>query len=229
MNAMILAAGRGERMRPLTDRTPKPLLRVGGRALIDWHLAALAAAGVERVVVNVAWLGSSIAQYLDDPAHRRGLDVRISDEGQAALETGGGIRRALPLLGDEPFWVVNGDVWSDFDYRVLPNAPRGLAHLVLVDNPDHHPEGDFALAGDRIQEPPRDGRRLTFAGIGCYAPELFANSADGVFRLAPLLRQAATQGGVDGTHHTGRWCDVGTPARLDALDRLLGGDAVTHE
>lgn len=218
---MILAAGRGERMRPLTDRCPKPLLPVGGRPLIDWHLCALAAAGAERVVVNVAWLGARLREYLGD-GDAWGVELRISDEGGQALETGGGIHRALPLLGDAPFWVVNGDVWSDFDPGRLPRAPAGLAHLVLVDNPPHHPEGDFRLdARGRVRNTGA-GPRLTFSGIGCYRPELFAGHAPGAFRLAPLLQAAAAAGAVSGVYHDGMWSDVGTPQRLAALETRLG-------
>lgn len=216
---MILAAGRGERMRPLTDQTPKPLLRAGGRTLLDRHLCALAAAGVDTVVVNVAWLRGRIIDYLGD-GRRWGLRVLVSDEGERGLETGGGIRRALPLLGEASFWVVNGDVWTDLDLRALPREPAGEAHLVLVDNPPHHPEGDFALADGRVvAEGP--GPRLTFAGIGCYRPRLFQGAETGSFPLAPLLRRAAAAGRVGGMHHRGRWCDVGTPERLQALDRML--------
>jgi MurNAc alpha-1-phosphate uridylyltransferase len=216
---MILAAGRGERMRPLTDTTPKPLLPVAGKPLIEHHLEALAAAGVRDVVVNVAWLGAAIAEYLGDGA-RWGLTIRISDEGDSALETGGGIYRALPLLGNDPFWVVNGDVWTDFDYSLLPRRPQGLAHLVLVSNPAHHPDGDFSLHEGVVEEPSRSPR-LTFSGIGCYHPELFAGCEPGAFRLAPLLREAARAGRVTGMHYQGRWCDVGTPERLEALERTL--------
>ncbi|PWG65246.1 N-acetylmuramate alpha-1-phosphate uridylyltransferase MurU [Sediminicurvatus halobius] len=224
MNAMILAAGRGERMRPLTDHRPKPLLEVGGKALIDWHLEALAAAGVQRVVVNVAWLGEQIRAHVGD-GRAWGLEVCISDEGATALETGGGIHRALPLLGDAPFWVVNGDVWSDFDPARLPAAPQGLAHLVLVDNPPHHPAGDFVLNGNRVRND-GPGRRLTFAGIGCYRPALLADHATGAFRLAPLLQAAAAAGAVTGGYHHGAWSDVGTPERLQALRRRLAAPSV---
>lgn len=218
---MILAAGRGQRMRPLTDVTPKPLLRVGGRPLIDWQLAALARAGVDEVVVNVAWLGRQIVEYLGD-GRAWGLRIRISDEGERALETGGGIRRALPLLGGEPFWVVNGDVWSDFDPAALPRRPSGLAHLLLADNPPHHPAGDFSLdATGRVGDGGAD--RMTFTGIGCYAPALFERAGGGedAFPLAPLLRAAAAAGQVTGSRHGGVWTDVGTPERLHLLDRAL--------
>ena len=216
---MILAAGRGERMRPLTDATPKPLLEVGGRALIHRHLDALAAAGVERVVVNTAWLGEQIRASLADGA-AWDLELVYSPEPPGALDTGGGIHQALPLLGPEPFWVVNGDLYTDYPLERLPRQPTGLAHLVLVDNPDHHPEGDFQLRGNRV-EAAGDGPRLTYAGVGCYRPELFAGCPPGAFPLAPLLRDAMAGGRVSGEHYRGRWCDVGTPERLERLDRAL--------
>jgi MurNAc alpha-1-phosphate uridylyltransferase len=217
--AMILAAGRGERMRPLTDRTPKPLLEVGGRPLIVWHIERLAAAGIRDLVVNHAHLGALIEAALGDGA-RWGVRIRYSAEGEGrALETGGGIFRALPLLGDRPFIVVNGDVWSDFDPAGLALPAHDLARLVLVDNPPHHPQGDFHLARDRLHA---DGEpRLTFAGIGAYSPELFAGCQPGAFPLAPLLREAMAAGRVGGLHHRGRWVDVGTPQRLAELDRSL--------
>lgn len=220
MKAMILAAGRGERMRPLTDHTPKPLLEVGGAPLIEHHVRALGRAGVTEVVVNLAWLGERIAGYLGDGT-RYGLSIRYSREGAQGLETGGGIHHALPLLGDQPFWVVNGDVWTDYPFERLPREPAGEAHLVLVDNPQHHPSGDFALddAG-RVGE--RGEPRLTFSGIGVYRPQLFVGCEAGAFRLAPLLRRAMAAGGVSGEHYAGGWCDVGTPQRLAELDRRLG-------
>jgi MurNAc alpha-1-phosphate uridylyltransferase len=214
---MILAAGRGERMRPLTDHTPKPLLTAGGRPLIVHHLERLAAAGITRVVINHAHLGEQIEAALGDGA-RFGLAIRYSPEGRA-LETGGGIFRALPLLGDDPFLVVNGDVWSDLDFARLRLPEGRLAHLVLVDNPEHHPRGDFRLAGGEVRD---DGEpRLTFSGIGVYSPALFEGCRDGAFPLAPLLRAAMARGLVSGEHHRGRWLDIGTPARLQALDQLL--------
>ncbi|MDN5871160.1 MAG: nucleotidyltransferase family protein [Nitrococcus sp.] len=219
MRAMILAAGRGERMRPLTDRLPKPMLRVAGRRLIDYQLEALARAGVDTVVVNVAWLGAKLAHYLGDGA-RWGLVIRISDEREYALETGGGIQHALPLLGEEPFWVVNGDIWSDYSLQDLPTEPAGLAHLILVDNPPHNSQGDFALSGETVVEPSR-GPRLTFAGIGCYRRDLFNRPSTGPFPLGALLRRAAAHGRVSATHYQGRWHDVGTAERLEALDAQL--------
>lgn len=219
MKAMILAAGRGLRMRPLTDRLPKPMLTVAGRTLIDYQLEALARAGVDTVVVNVAWLGAKLAHYLGNGA-RWGLEIRISDEGARALETGGGIQHALPLLGSDVFWVINGDIWSDYSLQELPAEPAGLAHLILVNNPPHHPQGDFALAGRHIVEPSQ-GPRLTFAGIGCYRRELFDHTLSDAFRLAPLLRQAAAHEQVTATHYQGQWWDIGTPDRLQMLDAEL--------
>ena len=214
--AMILAAGRGERMRPLTDCTPKPLLCVGGKPLIVWHIERLAAAGIRDLVINHAHLGEQIEQTLGDGGH---WDVRIrySREGQA-LETGGGIFKALPLLGERPFLVINGDTWCDCDFARLHPAPGALAHLVLVDNPVHHPAGDFGLRHGQVVD---TGPRLTFSGIGIYAPALFADSPPGAFPLAPLLRQAMARGLVSGEHFRGRWVDVGTPQRLAALDAAL--------
>jgi MurNAc alpha-1-phosphate uridylyltransferase len=220
--AIILAAGRGERMRPLTDHTPKPLLEVGGRALIVWHIERLAAAGIRNLVINHAHLGGLIEAALGDGA-RWGVRIRYSAEGEGrALETGGGIYRALPLLGDRPFVVVNGDVWSDFDPAGLALPANDLARLVMVDNPPHHPQGDFRLARGRVHA---DGEpRLTFAGIGAYSPALFDGCQPGAFPLAPLLRAAMAAGRVGGLHHRGRWVDVGTPQRLAELDLSLAGE-----
>jgi MurNAc alpha-1-phosphate uridylyltransferase len=217
MRAMILAAGRGERMRPLTDHTPKPLLQAGGRALIEHHLAHLARAGYREVVINLAHLGDQIRARLGDGA-AYGLHIRYSFE-EEALETGGGIRRALPLLGDAPFLVINGDVWCDHPLSAPQLAATDLAHLVLVSNPDHNPNGDFALRAHRVRQ--QDGDRLTFSGIGWYRPELFRELPEGRFPLAPLLRQAMATDQVSGEHHEGRWLDVGTPERLAQLDAKL--------
>jgi len=217
--AMILAAGRGERMRPLTDHTPKPLLAVGGRPLIVWHVERLVAAGIRDLVINHAHLGGQIEARLGDGS-AWGARIRWSREGQGrALETGGGICKALPLLGEAPFLVVNGDVWCDVDFATLALPAGDLAHLLLVDNPPHHPEGDFVLDGERVRE--HGGARLTFAGIGVYHPALFAGCRPEPFPLAPLLRRAMREGRVSGTHHPGRWVDVGTPERLAALDQAL--------
>ncbi len=217
MKAMILAAGRGERMRPLTDRLPKPLLPVGGRPLIEYHLSALAGAGIREIVINHAWLGECIEQVLGDGS-RWGVRLHYSPE-KEGLETGGGIFNALPLLGGEPFVVVNGDVWCNYPFARLPEQPAGIAHLVLVDNPTHHPKGDFSLREGRVRA---DGKlRLTYSGIAVLRPELFAGCSPGRFPLAPLLRRAMAAGEVSGEHYRGRWIDVGTPDRLDELDKEL--------
>ncbi len=218
---MILAAGRGERMRPLTDHTPKPLLAVAGRPLIVWHIERLAAAGIRELVINHAHLGAQIERALGDGA-RWQVNIRYSPEDKA-LETGGGIHRALPLLGDAPFLVLNGDVWTDLDLRRLRLDDGRLAHLVMVDNPSQHPRGDFHLATDGLlcahAEP-----RVTYSGIGVYDPALFADCSPGAFPLAPLLRHAMDAGLVSGEHYRGRWIDVGTPQRLAALARSLTSD-----
>lgn len=218
MRALILAAGRGERMHPLTDRLPKPLLEVGGRALIEWHIAALRAAYVTELVVNLGHLGERLRAHLGD-GRRFGVDIAYSPEPPGALETGGGILRALPLLGEAPFIVVNGDVWTDCRFDTLPSEPDGSAHLVLVDNPPHHPGGDFALEEGRVTL--NAAPRLTFAGISVLRPELFAGHAPGRFPLGPLLRAAIGAGRVTGEHHRGRWHDIGTPERLAMLDAEL--------
>lgn len=212
---MILAAGRGERMRPLTDRTPKPLLPVAGKPLIVWHLERLARAGYRDIVINHAHLPDQIEGLLDDGA-AWGVDIRYSAEPPGALETAGGIANALPLLGSDPFLVVNGDIWCDLDFATLPKlADKDIAHLVLVPNPPHHPDGDFELLEGRVGVSPR----LTFSGIGRYRPELFAAIERGrPAKLAPLLREAMAASRVSGQIHTGRWVDVGTPERLAALD-----------
>lgn len=217
MRAMILAAGRGERMRPLTDKLPKPLLPAGGRTLLEHLIDALARAGYRDLVVNHSYLGTAIEQALGDGT-KYGVHIRYSPEPEGALETGGGIHRALPLLGDW-FLVVNGDIWTDYPFGRLSGPPPGLAHLVLVDNPAHHPGGDFVLEAGTVLE--GDAPRLTFAGIGVYRSALFAGCAPGRFPLAPLLRRAMGTGGVSGEHYRGQWFDVGTPERLRELDRML--------
>jgi len=219
MKAMLLAAGRGERMRPLTDHTPKPLLRVGGQTLIGHHIAALARAGYRELVINHAHLGAQLVAALGDGSDY-GVHIDYSPEPPGALETGGGIFNALPRLGEGPFVVVNADIWTDFDFALLPRRPGGLAHLVLVDNPVHHPQGDFALQNGHVSA---DGApRLTFSGIGVYRPELFAGSPGGSFPLAPLLRRAMADGQVSGERYAGAWFDIGTPERLAAVNRRLG-------
>lgn len=220
MKAMILAAGRGERMRPLTDATPKPLLRAGGKTLIEYHLAALARAGFRELVVNTGHLGARIEAALGDGA-AYGVRIQYSREDGQILDTGGGIFNALSLLGEAPFLVVNGDVYTDYPFARLPPEPAGLAHLVLVPNPPQHARGDFVLRDGRVMN--EDGERLTFSGIGVYRPRLFADCQPGVFPLAPVLRHAMADGQVSGERYDGEWRDVGTPARLAELDGLLSG------
>jgi MurNAc alpha-1-phosphate uridylyltransferase len=216
MKAMILAAGKGERLRPLTLHTPKPLVRVAGLPLIEYHLRALAEAGVREVVINHAWLGEQIEAHLGS-GERFGLQLAYSAEGEP-LETGGGIHRALPLLGDAPFLVVNGDIWTDYDFAALKRPLPGLAHLVLVDNPEHHPLGDFSLEAGQVRDQ-RPG--LTYSGIAVLSPALFADCQPGAFKLAPLLRQAMAQDAVSGEHFGGQWVDVGTHERLAQVEQLL--------
>lgn len=220
MKAMLLAAGRGERMRPLTDATPKPLLRAGGRALIEYHLLKLGAAGFEDVVVNLSHLGAQIRAALGDGG-RYGLRISYSAEGEPPLETAGGIVHALPLLGRGPFLVVNADLYTDYPFESLRHMPARKAHLVLVPNPDHHLRGDFALDGDLVRN--EGGERHTFAGIAVYRPGFFRGLADGPAPLAPLLREAADREQVTGEVYEGCWLDVGTPQRLRELDRGLSG------
>lgn len=219
MKAMILAAGKGERMRPLTLHTPKPLIRAGGVPLIEYHLRALLAAGFHDVVINHAWLGQQVEDHLGD-GQRFGLSIRYSPEGEP-LETGGGIFRALPLLGDEPFAVINGDIWTDYAMSALHRPITGLAHLVLIDNPAHHPTGDFALVDGQVRDDQPSVARLTYSGIAILHPRLFANCQDGAFKLAPLLRAAMAEGQVTGEHFRGRWVDVGTHERLAEVEQLL--------
>ncbi len=231
-HALIFAAGLGERMRPLTNRTPKPLLRVGGKPLIAWHLQKLAAAGVHYVVINTSHLAEQFPDTLGDGS-RWGLRIRYAYEGTAPLETGGGMLHALPLLGNEPFLVVSGDVWCDVDFAALPTEPRGQAHLLITDNPAHHPDGDFRLdAEGRLHG---DGEpRLTYSGIGVFRREFLDGWKEAVgdaldpdakpprFKLRPLMEAAMAQGNVDGSHHRGAWTDVGTPERLAELEAALG-------
>ena len=223
---MILAAGRGERMRPLTDQRPKPLLRAGDRMLIEYHITALVAAGFSELVINHAYLGAQIEAALGD-GRRYGATIRYSAE-TVALETGGGIVQALPLLGDEPFLVVNGDIWCDYPLAALRTFQPALAHLILVPNPPHHPEGDFWLdqSGWLHNQPPSVGSiALTFSGIALYHPVLFVDQQPGRFPLAPLLREAIAAGEVSGEVWHGQWFDIGTPQRLAALDTLLSKDS----
>ena len=218
MRAMILAAGRGERMSPLTDSTPKPLLKIGGKPLIVWHLERLADAGFRDVVVNHAHLGTQIESVLGNGAEW-GLCIQYSPE-KVALETAGGIANALHLLGSAPFLVVNGDTFTDIDFADIHLATPNLAHLVMVDNPPQHPNGDFALHDCRLSE--KGEPKLTFSGVGVYHPALFKELVPGQpAKLAPLLKAAMAQGLVTAQHHQGQWHDIGTPERLHQIDRWL--------
>ncbi|WP_417781084.1 N-acetylmuramate alpha-1-phosphate uridylyltransferase MurU [Stutzerimonas xanthomarina] len=219
MKAMILAAGKGERLRPLTLHTPKPLVRAGGVPLIEYHVRALASAGFTELVVNHAWLGEQIETYLGT-GDRFGVRIDYSAEGEP-LETGGGIHRALPLLGNQPFAVVNGDIWTDYDFAALVQPPAGLAHLVLVDNPAHHPAGDFSLVEGQVIDGGASASAFTYSGVAVLHPRLFEGCAAGAFKLAPLLRQAIAAGQVSGEHYRGRWVDVGTHERLAEVERIL--------
>ncbi|GLQ46915.1 mannose-1-phosphate guanylyltransferase [Dyella lipolytica] len=227
-HALIFAAGLGERMRPLTDRTPKPLLSVRGKPLIVWHLEKLAAIGVHYVVINTSHLADQFPEALGDGSHW-GLRIRYAYEGPVPLETGGGMLNALPLLGPEPFIAVSGDVWTDADFSALPAEPVGVAHVLLVDNPPHHAQGDFAL--DNRGWLRNEGEtRLTYSGIGVFRRELLDdwqavvghNSGTDAkpprFKMAPLLRAAIDRGAISGSRHNGIWTDVGTPERLRSLD-----------
>ena len=221
MRAMILAAGLGERMRPLTESCPKPLLEVGGRALIEYHLSALVKAGITDIVINVSHLGHQIERRLGDGTHY-GVSIEYSRE-SSPLETAGGIANAHHLLGSAPFVVVNGDIWCDYPFSQLPSRIDGMAHLVLVDNPAHHPIGDFVLNDlGKVVEATGDQQRLTYSGIGIYRPELFQDIAESQSApLAPLLISAMREGRITGEHYRGEWLDIGTPERLQALDRRL--------
>lgn len=208
-------------MRPLTDDLPKPLLTAGGRPLIEYHIEALARAGIRELVINLSWCGDRLRQHLGD-GMGLGVSIAWSEEGPVPLETGGGIHHALPLLGPGPFWVVNGDIACDFVFPPAAGLGGHLAHLVLVPNPDHHPAGDFVLQDGLVAGEADDGGpRLTFAGISLLDPALFEGATPGRFPLAPLLRQAARRGRVSGELHPGRWTDVGTPERLRQLDTAL--------
>jgi len=220
MKAMVLAAGRGERMRPLSDSTPKPLLLAGGKPLVGYLLAALARAGIREVVVNLSWLGERIRSTLGNGADF-GVQISYTEEGPVPLETGGGIVNALPLLGAEPFIVVSGDIWTDFDFRSLRVAADADAQVVLVPNPAHHPRGDFALEGDRVIV--RDSDRLTYANIGLYRPEMFSGCAMGRFPLVQVLDRSLASGKLRGQVHRGEWMNIGTAQQLATLDARLRG------
>lgn len=231
MKAMILAAGRGERMRPLTDHCPKPLLRAGEHTLIEWHILRLVRAGIHDIVINHAWLGEQIEAKLGDGSHY-GAHIHYSPE-NPALETAGGIRKALSLLGDAPFLIINADVFTDWDAQAALPALQSLhtsdklAHLWMVENPEHHPQGDFYLqtANQLLCEHPLtiSDKSLTYSGIGCYKPALFAALPLGEpAPLGPLLRQAMSEQRISGEALKGTWTDVGTPERLEKICRQLG-------
>ena len=219
---MILAAGLGERMRPLTDHKPKPLLEVAGKPLIVYHIEKLAEAGFEEIIINIAHLGYMIPEALGDGS-KWGIKITYSDEQEeGALESAGGIVKALPLLGGEPFLVVNGDVWCDYLFDSTFDLKDDLAHLILVDNPDHNTKGDFALNNARLSN--EGAHQLTFSGIGYYSPELFKKLPYGKSALAPLLRRAIEDDKVSGRLHSGEWRDIGTPERLDEVNLALASD-----
>jgi MurNAc alpha-1-phosphate uridylyltransferase len=221
MKAMLLAAGKGTRMLPLTATIPKPLLQAGGRSLIEHQILKLKAAGFDEFVINHAYLGARLEEALGDGS---GLGVSIAwSREDEPLETAGGILRALPLLGDGPFAIVNADIWTDYPFAQLQHALSAddLVHLVLVPNPEHHPRGDFALEGRRLRESHADAPRHTYSGIAVFHPRLFAGMQDGKAPLLPLLLSAIALGRASGEYFTGDWLDVGTPQRLAALDARL--------
>lgn len=224
MRAMILAAGRGERLRPLTDSLPKPLVEVAGETLIERHVRALAAAGITGIVVNLSWLGELIVERLGQ-GRRYGVDICYSPEGDTALDTGGGIRRALPMLGEGPFWVVNADVHTDYDFAAAPPPGDALASLVLVPNPLHNPDGDFPLEDGYVRAGDGPGAvpTYTYSGIGRYRRAFFDGTPEGIFPLAPVIREQARAGRVRGEVYRGHWQDPGTPGRLEALRSGLAG------
>lgn len=223
--AMILAAGRGERLRPLTDETPKPLIEVAGKALIQYHLENLAHAGYKKIIINTAWLADKIHQKLGDGSNY-GVSIHYSDEVEA-LETAGGIIKALPLLGEQPFLVINGDIWCDFDFSSLPGidtpelTTNVQAHLILVDNPDHNQQGDFSLQDGLVKNTGAD--MFTFSGIGLYKPDFFSDQQTTIAPLAPLLRRKCEENSISGQLHRGSWTDVGTIERLQKLDGMIRG------
>lgn len=228
MKAMILAAGRGERMRPLTDETPKPLLHVAGKRLIEYHIENLQRAGVQEVVINHAWLGSQLPACLGT-GQRYGLRIYYSDEGDTALETAGGVIQALPFLGADPFILVNADVWTDYEYsnlHALSPGNNNLLHLILVKNPEHNPGGDFGLDdNNRLL----DEAVYTYSGIGVYSPQVFSGYTSGVRPLAPIIRDRIQAQQATGEVYCGAWTDVGTPARLNELDLLLSGKSIAPD
>ncbi len=218
--AMILAAGRGERLRPLTDQTPKPLLKAGSRLLIEHHLYALSVAGYSDVVINIGHLGQKIIDKLGNGS-RFQIRIHYSDERNAVLETGGGIFKALPLLRSDQFLVINGDIWTDFDLAKLPETINSLAHLILVNNPAHHLQGDFSLQGDLLCETDDVEPSWTYSGMGIFSHAFFQHCEDGRFPLAPLIRSHMVDGRISAEVYDGLWFDIGTIERLDGVNRFL--------
>ena len=222
MRAMILAAGRGERMRPLTDKMPKSMLEVNGKPLIQYHVENLVQAGIVDIVINHAFFGEQIEAYLKD-GKALGANIAYSAEGDQPLETAGGIVKALPLLGDKPFVTVNADIWTDFPFQDLlcesDGLPNDSAHLILVDNPEHNPEGDFALSGEKVIN--QGEPMLTYSGVSIFTPGFFKDCTSGSAPLAPILRLAASEGRLTGSHYQGQWQDIGTPERLSDLRQSL--------
>jgi N-acetyl-alpha-D-muramate 1-phosphate uridylyltransferase len=230
-HALIFAAGLGERMRPLTNHTPKPLLDVAGKRLIEWHLQKLAAIDVRYVVINTSHLADQFPEALGDGS-RWGMRIRYAYEGPTPLETGGGMLNALSLLGPEPFIAISADVWTDADFATLPVEPLGTGHLLMVDNPPHHPTGDFALDGQGLIQHNDSAAQLTYSGIGVFRRELLDDWRDVIhddgaqqkpprFKLRPLLERAITRRELSGSYYRGAWADVGTPQRLRELDQRL--------
>lgn len=215
MRALILAAGKGERLRPLTLTTPKPLVSVQGKPLLQWHIEALRNAGITDIVINVSWLRQQIIDYVAQDQFSD-LNIQISDEGDEPLETGGGMLNALHLLGDEPFMVVNADVFTNLDYaQIKPLQGIDSVHLVLINNPEHNPKGDFGIHQGRLI----DDKQLTYSGIGIYHPKLFSDpTLSGKFSVVPLIKSAIKQGLASAQHHAGKWNDVGSPERLADLN-----------
>lgn len=225
MKAMILAAGRGQRMRPLTDKLPKPLLPVNGKPLIVYHLEKLAQCGVTDVIINHAWLGKTIEHALGD-GHEWGVSIRYSPEPEGGLETAGGIINALPLLGEQPFWLINGDIWSSLCFSELPTelAADDVAHLMLVDNPQHHSHGDFCVSRGRLEFKRPNRATLTYAGMGLFDPHWFVGRTIEKLPLRPLFDDAIRQQKLAATKMIGeQWFDIGTPQRLAELDNKLRG------
>lgn len=216
MKAMILAAGRGQRMQPLTNTVPKPLLNVRGKPLLQYHVENLASAGVKQIVINHARFGDQIEAYFGH-GEEYGVEIYYSPEGDTPLGTGGGIKRSLPLLGRDPFIVVSADIWTDFNYGDLPDSLNGYAHLILVDNPAHHPQGDFCLHGGLVAL--TGGERLTYGNLGVYSHELFLDCEATNFPLGPLLFSAAEKHKISGEYYSGEWVNVGTPEQLSALNQ----------